>query len=151
MNDADRTLARAAQEEGTRRRESPARVRLPPPPRTTSHHMPRALRSAAKLQKAVVPPPAAAEEARRDPSLVLSPDVLGLVLKRLSLQDLAKLPRVACLSRSWADAVAEVFDDGAVAAGVTPVELRKLKTIARESPSAGLWNPLAPGVIVRTS
>ena len=116
--------------------------------------MPRALRSAAKLQKAlaVVPPPAAAaEEARHDPALVLSPDVLGLVLKRLSLQDLAKLPRVACLSRSWADAVAEVFDDGAVAAGVTPVELRKLKTIARESPSAGLWNPLAPGVIVRTS
>jgi hypothetical protein len=147
MNDRPHR-SRPAQEEA--RDESPARVRLPPPPRTQAT-MPRALRSAAKLQKAVVPPPAAAEEARRDPSLVLSPDVLGLVLKRLSLQDLAKLPRVACLSRSWADAVAEVFDDGAVAAGVTPVELRKLKTIARESPSAGLWNPLAPGVIVRTS
>ena len=118
-----------------------------PRPHVRQATMPRALRSAAKLQKAlaVVPPPAAAaEEARHDPALVLSPDVLGLVLQRLSLQDLAKLPRVACLSRSWADAVAEVFDAGALAAGVTPFELRKLKTIARESPSAGLWNPLAP-------
>lgn len=114
--------------------------------------MPRALRSAAKLQKAlaVVPLPAAAEESRCDIALVLSPDVLGLVLKRLSYEDLVNLPRVACFSRSWADAVAEIFDAGAIVAGVTPVELRKLKTIARESPR-GPWNPLALALIVCTS
>ena len=94
-------------------------------------------------KKPAIDDDAATEDDKADPALFLSPELLCLVIKQLReieermpplsyRKNITNLPRIALLSRGWADGISEFVNDGASDAGVDPTQLRKIKAAAQK-------------------
>ena len=75
-------------------------------------------------KKPAIDDDAATEDYKADPALFLSPELLCLVIKQLReieermpplsyRKNVTNLPRIALLSRGWADGISEFVNDGA--------------------------------------